>query len=574
MTSASSGADRAASHGPAVAPLAPGPETVMAQARDENFPVASRLLPRRYRSHLLAVYGFARLVDDAGDEARGDRLVLLDELERDLERVFDGAPRHPLLVRLQPTVAACALPIEPFRRLIEAGRRDQIKRRYQTYEELLGYCELSANPVGELVLRIFDLATPERLRLSDAVCSGLQLVEHCQDVAEDYRRGRIYLPAEDLERFEVAEEDLAAAVPTPGFRRLMACEVARARRLLEDGAPLLSTVRGRPRVAVAGFLAGGSSALRALERADYDVLGDSPRPSPAGRAAQLIATLARGEELDGRLEDAYRACEAVTRERAANFYYGIRLLPAPKRRAMCAVYAFARRVDDIGDGDEEGERKLLLLASMRAELDSDQGDHVRVALADAERRFGLPRDALEDLIAGVEMDVRGQSYESFDQLVVYCRRVAGSIGRLCLAIFGSADPVRADPLADDLGVALQLTNILRDVREDLDRGRVYLPAEDLRRFGIDDRLRAPPAAFARLIAFEVARAREWFDRGMALLGLIDGRSGSCVSAMAGIYRRILERIDRVPLAVLDDGVSLPPWEKTWVTVRSLARAAK
>jgi phytoene synthase len=270
------------------------------------------------------------------------------------------------------------------------------------------------------------------------------------------------------------------------------------------------------------------------------------------------------------IEDAYRSCEALTRSRAGNFYYGIRLLPRPKRRAMCAVYAFARRVDDIGDGDDSPDRKLAGLAAVRAELDGPAVNPMRLALSDAERRFELPRDALTDLIAGVEMDVRGESYPTFEELVVYCRRVAGSIGRLCVAIFGSSDPPTAARLADDLGVAMQLTNILRDVREDLDRGRVYLPVEDLRRFGCEDLSDAPPGPFAELIAFEAARAREWFDRGLGLLELVDGRSGSCVSAMTGIYRRILERIDRTPQAVLDHRMSLPPWEKTWVAVRSLA----
>ncbi len=271
---------------------------------------------------------------------------------------------------------------------------------------------------------------------------------------------------------------------------------------------------------------------------------------------------------------AYESCEALTRSAAANFYYGIRLLPPDKRRAMCAVYAFARRVDDIGDGDEPDARKLELLAGARADLASTNGNLMRVALADAEARFALPRDALTDLIAGVEMDVHGYQYETFDELVLYCRRVAGSIGRLCLAIFGSTDIERADRLADDLGVAMQLTNILRDVREDLDNGRVYLPAEDLRRFGCEDLRAAPPDGFARLISFEADRAREWFDRGLSLLDLIDGRSASCVAAMTGIYRRILDRIDRSPEVVLDHGVSLPPWEKTWVTIRSLAGARR
>jgi phytoene synthase len=270
--------------------------------------------------------------------------------------------------------------------------------------------------------------------------------------------------------------------------------------------------------------------------------------------------------------EAYRVCERLTRKAAGNFYYGIRLLPASKRRAMSAVYAYARRVDDIGDGTLSPDRKLAELRSVRASLaHGDPGDPVMVALADARARFPLPADAFTDLLDGVEMDVVGTRFERFDDLVVYCRAVAGSIGRLCVGIFGASDMKRADPLADDLGVAMQITNILRDVREDRDRGRVYLPANDLGRFGCGDDLeRWPRDAAAELIRFEAARGREWFDRGLGLLPLLDARSRACVRAMTGIYRRILGEIDRDPEAIMRRRVSLPAWEKAWVAARSLA----
>jgi squalene synthase HpnC len=263
----------------------------MAQARSENFPVASLLLPRRVRSHLLALYGFARLVDDVGDEAAGDRLALLDELEADLERVWDGTPSHPLIARLRPTVSEFALPIEPFRGLIEANRRDQVTHRYQTFDELLDYCALSANTVGELVLRIFGAATTERLRLSQSVCTALQLVEHWQDVGEDYVNDRIYLPAEDRERFGVGEQDLRASTASRPLRELMAFEVRRARSLLEQGAPLARTLSGRRAFAIRAFVAGGRSALVAIERADYDVLGAPVRAGLAQRARDVLGAL-------------------------------------------------------------------------------------------------------------------------------------------------------------------------------------------------------------------------------------------------------------------------------------------
>jgi 15-cis-phytoene synthase len=270
--------------------------------------------------------------------------------------------------------------------------------------------------------------------------------------------------------------------------------------------------------------------------------------------------------------EAYRFCERATRGAAANFYYGIRLLPTRKRQAMCAAYAFARRVDDIGDGSLPAERKLAELNQVREALaHADPEDPVMVALADARSRFPIPAAALTDLVDGVEMDVAGTRYESFDELIVYCRAVAGSIGRICLAMFGASDMEAGMGLADDLGVAMQVTNILRDVREDYDRGRVYLPAEDLRRFGCGEHLAsAPPDAAAALIRFEAGRGREWFAKGLQLLPLLDARSKACVLAMTGIYRRILVQIDRDPEQVLRQRVSLPAWEKAWVAARSLA----
>jgi len=276
------------------------------------------------------------------------------------------------------------------------------------------------------------------------------------------------------------------------------------------------------------------------------------------------------------LANAYRHCERVTRRRAANFYYGIRLLPPTKRRAMCACYAFAREVDDIGDGDLAPEQKIAALDDLQGKLHGSNGTApgpMMVALHDATAQFSLPVDAFDDLIAGVRMDIYPAQFQTFDELVVYCRRVAGSIGRLCLAIFGSSDAASAPGLADDLGVAMQITNILRDVREDAAGGRVYLPREDLERFGCEGFPEGSPESLSALVAFEAARGREWFDRGLGLVPLLDTRSASCVLAMTGIYRRLLERIDEAPHTVMQGRVSLPGWEKAWVAARSLVEAA-
>ncbi|MCY4113893.1 MAG: presqualene diphosphate synthase HpnD [Chloroflexi bacterium] len=275
------------------------------------------------------------------------------------------------------------------------------------------------------------------------------------------------------------------------------------------------------------------------------------------------------------VDAAYDVCEQITRSRAANFYWGIRLLPPPKRRALSAVYAFARQIDDIGDGCLPPPAKATALAEARQRLESTGNgavDPVMTALRHAADRFPVPLDAFGDLIDGVEMDVRGDTYETFDDLVVYCRRVAGSIGRLSLGVFESRDMARAEPLADELGVALQLTNILRDVREDLAQGRVYLPREDLAAFACELRppLTATPA-FAALIRFQAQRARRQFDMGLQLLPLLDWRSTACAAAMAGIYRQVLKRIEQDPAAVTRGRVSLSTGAKVRVALWSLLR---
>jgi len=275
------------------------------------------------------------------------------------------------------------------------------------------------------------------------------------------------------------------------------------------------------------------------------------------------------------VQEAYRRCAQIARQSGTTFYRGMRLLPRPKRDALFAIYAFARRVDDVADGDAPADRKLAALAGVRAglaERASRPDDPVLTALADACARFPIPLDAFDDLVAGAEMDVRGTAYGTFDELVPYCRRVGGSIGRLAVGVFGARERQRALELADRLGVAFQLTNILRDVGEDLAAGRVYLPQEDLDRFGCE--LTAPsPDAFARLVRFEAGRAASWYDEGLELLPLLDRGSAASVSAMAGAYRRLLRRVEREPQAVLTRRVSLPTWEKGWVAARSLVGAA-
>jgi 15-cis-phytoene synthase len=296
-------------------------------------------------------------------------------------------------------------------------------------------------------------------------------------------------------------------------------------------------------------------------------------------------------------EEAYAECERITWSEARNFAYGIRLLPPPKRRALAAVYAFARRIDDIGDGDLPRDEKAKQLEEARAQVHGlvtatggtlpegaegntatlDDSDPVLVALVDTGRKFDVSLAAFGELIDGCLADVNEATYETFEDLLYYCRCVAGSIGRLSLGIYGAKQPERQAKMADDLGVALQLTNILRDVREDYGNGRVYLPREDLEKFGCEITLgnaepfpaAAQQARFASLVDFEAARAREWYASGLRLLATIDRRSAACTGAMAGIYRRLLEKIAGNPAAVLETRMSLPAGEKALVAAQSL-----
>ena len=305
MAGGSNGTDRAGvrEH---VRPALTRAEEVVANASGENFPVALRLLPERYRRHLTALYCFARLTDDLGDEAREAdgsgqadvdlRLGLLDELTADVHRIYEGkTPDAPVMQQMAVTVTECEVPAQPLLDLIQANRQDQHVTRYATFAELGRYCELSANPVGQIVLCIFGAATPERIELSDRICTALQLAEHWQDVAEDLARGRIYLPADDLARFGVTEADLAQPAAGPGVRDLMRFETDRARQLLDQGAPLVGTLRGAARLAVAGYLAGGRAALAAIRAQQYDVLSATARPRKPRMAVELAKAYARGK---------------------------------------------------------------------------------------------------------------------------------------------------------------------------------------------------------------------------------------------------------------------------------------
>jgi squalene synthase HpnC len=282
---------------------------VAAKASGENFPVALRVLPSGLRRHLVAYYGFARLTDDLGDEPlpgitgvvsaqdeQRSRLRLLDDLEADVATIYEpgGTPELPAIQELGATVKATGIPLQLLKDLIQANRQDQLVTRYDTVDDLVRYCELSANPVGRVVLYIVGAATPERMELSDKVCTALQLVEHWQDVAEDLRNGRVYLPQEDLKQYGVTEDDLAQPTAGAKVRDLLTFEVTRAAELLDQGAPLVGSLHGFARVAIAGYVAGGRAALKAIRDAGYDVLKTTPKPGKVATLAGLASCYARG----------------------------------------------------------------------------------------------------------------------------------------------------------------------------------------------------------------------------------------------------------------------------------------
>jgi 15-cis-phytoene synthase len=270
------------------------------------------------------------------------------------------------------------------------------------------------------------------------------------------------------------------------------------------------------------------------------------------------------------VDAAYAEVERLTRREARNFAYGIRVLPRDQRRAISAIYAFARRVDDIADGALPVEEKRERLQSLREALDSPPADPTLVALADARSRYDVPAGALHDLVDGGLQDTEQDRYADFAELDGYCRRVAGAVGVACVAVYGSDDVERAATL----GVALQLINIMRDVREDWELGRVYLPQDELGAYGVTEADIAAGRAGApwrALMAFQASRARAHLDEGLGLLQSLDSRSAACVSTFAGLYRATLDRIEARGFDVFDGSVRLSSLTKLRIMGAGLLR---
>ena len=582
----------------------------------ENFNVVSWLLPRPLHQHFYNVYAYCRWSDDLGDEVpvAARALHLLDAWEQELRLVWEpgGSPAHPVLIALRETTRAKNIPIEPFRDLLRAFRQDQTVHRYATWADVLDYCVYSANPVGRIVLYLCGYRDQERQRLSDFTCTALQLANFWQDVSRDLEKGRIYIPLDALAAYGLTETDITQRRFDRRYVALMKWLIERTRELFAVGLPLAARVDKTLRTDIELFSRGGLAILDAVEKAGYNTLehrpsltkwtqvtllaralgsrmwlqasrdesgavAQPPRPAahaagstetpavaPAQSASAASASAANNAEA---VRASYAECHRITRAAHSSFYLAFYGLPKEKRQALCALYAFMRLVDDVSDEPGDIESKRRGLARWRALLDEAvsgqaHGHAVLPALADTIARFRIPTRYFHDLILGAEMDLTVASYATFEQLSEYCYRVAGTVGLTCLYVFGFRDP-RSPDLAERLGLAFQLTNIIRDAGSDWAMGRVYLPQEDLQRFGVrPEDLRGPlTPALRDLLAFEADRAWRLYEEGAPLLANVDADSRATLAALTRTYSSLLARIEEHGFDVFSSRISVSAAEK-------------
>ncbi len=587
----------------------------LATSHYENFNVVSWLLPRHLHQHFYNLYAYCRWADDLGDEISDPQkaLALLDEWDQELRDCYAGKVSHPVFVALRQTITALNIPIEPFSDLLIAFRRDQSVRRYATWDDVYDYCRYSANPVGRLVLYLCGYRDAKRQRLSDATCTALQLANFWQDVTRDLEKGRIYIPLEALAAHGLTEDDIVQRRFDSRYVSLMKELVARTRQLFAEGMPLARSVDSALRVDIEMFSRGGLAVLDAIEAVGYNTLERRPSIPKSKQFGLLLRALAlrllsfaqpsapvvpaapanvgklaiveggcvapdirvMRRENEGIVARSYVECRRVARASASNFYYAFFMLPQAKRDALCALYAFMRLVDDVSDTVGSAADKQRGLARWRAALDAatagDVSSHpILPAFADTIKRFKIPPRYFHDLISGAEMDLTVGDYATFDRLREYCYRVAGTVGLTCLHVFGFDDP-HAPDLAEKLGIAFQLTNIIRDVRADYEMGRVYLPLEDLAKFGVSSEAfaRGPLTPELRaLLEFETARAWDFYRQGVELIPRVHADARAALWALARIYSSLLRRIEARGYDVLSERVRLSAPEKTGILLRA------
>jgi squalene synthase HpnC/squalene synthase HpnD len=578
----------------------------LATGHYENFNVVSWLLPKRLHQHFYNLYAYCRWADDLGDEVADSQraLELLNWWEEELRACYAGKPKHPVFVALAGTIRACDIPMQPFADLLVAFRQDQTVKRYATWDDMIGYCRYSANPVGRLMLYLCGYRDAERQRLSDATCTALQLANFWQDVSRDLKIGRIYIPLENLHAHGLEFADIEARRFSEKYASLMRDLVARTLALFAEGMPLAASLAADLRVDIEMFSRGGIAVLDAIERAGYNTL--EKRPS-IGKATQAMLL---GRALIGRMRSAgperhtenegivakhspagahrtsaaratpeivdasYDECKRVARESASNFYYAFYLLPEQKRRGLCALYAYMRLVDDAADEPGDVASKRRGLSRWRGLTDAayagdTSGHAILPAFANTCSRYAIPARYFHDLISGAEMDLTEPSYATFDRLREYCYRVAGTVGLTCIHVFGFRDP-RAPDVAERLGIAFQLTNILRDLRADYEMGRVYLPQEDLERFGVRAAELVGPVSpkIIELMEFEADRAWKFYDEGVEIVGMVEQDSRGALFALARTYSSLLAAIEARGFDVFSGRVRLKTAEKFGILVRA------
>jgi squalene synthase HpnC/squalene synthase HpnD len=576
----------------------------------ENFNVVSWLLPKELHQHFYNVYAYCRWADDLGDEIPDSAraLELLDWWEQELNACYEGHPSHPVFVALRETIVAKDIPKQPFADLLKAFRQDQTVKRYPSWDAMIDYCVYSANPVGRLVLYLCGYRDEQRQHLSDATCTALQLANFWQDVSRDLQKRRIYIPLDIAVIHGLSETDIVERRFDQRYVALMKDLIARTRALFAEGLPLAKMVDARLSIDLDMFSQGGLAVLNAIETSGYDTLHHRPSISRAKQLSLLGRSLlahlatkispARAYHVPPELRSAtsqtsrtidpgdahssptiaasYEECHRVAKAARSNFYYAFFLLPKSRRDGIIALYAFMRLIDDVADEGDDLTAKQRGLANWRAALDaavtgSDRAAsslplgaaEVLPALVDTMRRYRMPARYLHDLISGAEMDLTVRTYPTFDRLKEYCYRVAGTVGLTCTHIFGFTDR-RALDLAEKLGLAFQLTNIIRDVRDDHALGRIYLPEEDLQRYGVsaqDFGANEATLGVRELLRFEADRAWQNYEEGAALLGLIDPESRRTLWLLTRTYSALLAHIESLDFAVFGQRVRLSRAEK-------------
>lgn len=617
-----------------VAPVASGQEhRALPRTHSENFHVLSRFVPEALRDDFANVYAFCRAADDIADEhphTDESRAVALAQLARwralvDEAHAFaNGAsqtpPEHSVFGPLAWTMRRRSLDAKPFHDLLDAFEQDQRVSRYETWEQLLDYCARSANPVGRIVLAMLASSAPSptgrgwpegpgegvsdnrraMLLMSDAICSALQLANFWQDVRRDLMdRDRVYLPsretgidADTLRRWADTPNDPDARVAyIRGLRPL----VRRTREMFAQGHALPSMIPDRDLARVVRlFILGGERTLDKIEAIGCATLWQRPALTKLDKGELLLRARSFAPARDGDpfTTLALRRCALTTRREARNFHYGLRLTPEPRRSALYAIYAWMRDADDDADGDDRAipspevalaritrRRERLKAIVERAELTT--AHHAWVGLAWALRAYPIDPSDLFALLDGLEQDARHDGFDSRADLREYCERVASTVGRVCVSIWGldeGVDPAMAREKATSRGVAFQLTNILRDVRRDFDAGRVYVAREDLRRFGLEPSELAEwrrPEACAALVADLGSWARREFAASDGLDRMIDAPCAPSMRAMTDIYSGVLSLIEAEPaLVACEPRASLPAWRKVAIMFRAGADARK